>query len=150
FENAVKVSMFESMLSTHPPLDERIRRIDPSLGAALELNEEGPVRRAAFGAEPAMAGVMGFSGNHSLSSDLHGVVDRVGTPDAEHLSHGAAVLRAIPQGLREAAHELLGAVSIVYALLLDRDAEQRERQLTVLREREGSVVLSEALHLLPR
>ena len=63
FSNGVKLSLFSSMLATHPPLMERIKRIDPSFeGDFPELS----MFSAAIPAAPA-AGAAGFGGTKPLA-----------------------------------------------------------------------------------
>lgn len=103
-----------SLFSTHPPLKERIRRLDPAFNPDIK-SMMTPVEP---GAAPA-PGVSGFAGSTA------GVVN---------LEAAASLLRKIPESLRDEVHDSVGARAAVYALLWSGDpkvqAVQREAIVT--------------------
>ena len=130
------------LFSTHPPLGERIRRIDPSWDGALP---EGP---PAASAQPAAAGVSAFAGSGASAGPP--TVDQVGQPAGEaHLQYAARLVKSLPAQLVSAAHEPYGARALVYALLLDHEAAPRQRQLAHLRGAADPGVYEETLRLMP-
>jgi Zn-dependent protease with chaperone function len=121
------------VFATHPPLIDRIRRIDPSFDgdftrvsvdiAAAPRTESGPptTLRPPSRTGP---GVVGFSPMQ--------MVDRIGTVGPRQLAYASAVLDSLPDPLRALAYEPFGARAIVLALLVDNESEavqatQRER-----------------------
>ena len=130
------------LFSTHPPLAERIRRIDPSWDGALL---EGP---PATSARPSAAGAAAFAGGAASASAP--AVDQVGQPAGEaHLQYAARLVKSLPAQLVSAAHEPYGARAVVYALLLDHEAEPRQRQLMHLEGAADPGVYEETLRLMP-
>ncbi|MFH1143059.1 MAG: M48 family metallopeptidase [Candidatus Eisenbacteria bacterium] len=159
FSPGRNVGFFEGLLATHPSLFERIRRIDPAFDgtyphiAAGEAPERGaaradearaaaarrsvaagpdagaPTLRGAFGpAGAVLAGAMAAE----LLRDPRRVAERIGQPQADDLRAGAALLAGIPPAVREALSSPDGAARVMLALLLDDDAQARERQFTAL------------------
>ncbi len=129
FANGLKSSM-SGLLATHPPIQERIRRID----AGLLQGEKAPARpskKAAPAAQQA-AGVSGFAAGAAVAA-AH-VTDRVGTLDAQGLDYAARMVRSIPEPLRNSARTSHGARAIVYCLLLSREKDAAERQRAYLQE----------------
>lgn len=127
---------FSGFFSTHPPLAVRIRRIEPSWDGTL--SEILP----ASSAQPSAAGVAAFAGPAML--------DRVGQPPGEaHLQYAARLVESLPAPLVSAAHEPHGARALVYALLLDRTAGLRQRQLAHLAGAADPGVYEETLRLMP-
>jgi Zn-dependent protease with chaperone function len=141
FANAFAGEGLAGMLATHPPLVERIRRLDPQFDGhfpevrpvRVDREElEGPRRTHVppFGAMPKLPGlpqvpvpVLGFADD---------AASRVGDVDPEEISYAQALHDAIPDVLRVAAQEPFGARALVYALLLDPQAGVRRLQLTRL------------------
>jgi len=112
---------------THPPLDVRIRRIDPAWdGTFPKVVPPGRVRepreapRAAAAplaaAAPVAAGIAATA------------VGQIGRPTEHHLEYARALLERIPDALAQAAHDPAGARAVVYCLLLDPDESVRARQ----------------------
>ena len=135
-------SGFSGLFATHPPLAERIRRIDPSWDGALP---EGP---AVASRETGAAGASAFAG--SAASVGAPSVDQVGQPAGEaHIEYAARLVKSLPAQLVSAAHETYGARAVVYALLLDHEAEPRERQLAHLAGMADPGVYEETLRLMP-
>jgi Zn-dependent protease with chaperone function len=127
------------MFSTHPPLNERIRRVDPDFQpgdldrlAAKILQERKREQEAAQSrekaAEPASRGVF----------DAGNIIDQIGNPDWERMLMAAALAASIPDNIRQAAHSTEWAPEVLFYSLLDRDEELRERQLLVVARRMGS------------
>jgi len=60
--------------------------------------------------------------------------EKVGAPNEEDLKHAQNILETMPQKLRLAAHEPVGARAAIFSLLVDRENPLfRERQLEYLR-----------------
>ncbi len=129
FANGLRSSWF-SLLATHPPLSERIRRIQADFvpsPATPPRSAPPPVPRSAAGggvsglaaAAPAMAMVAGGAA----------FTDRIGAPDASHLDYAVKLIKAIPSQLRELLHSTDGAQAAVFCLLLSSDKQAFERQL---------------------
>jgi len=155
-------------LSTHPPLEKRIERIDPEFdgtfpSVSVEGTEGGEEpqadgtqqQRAVTGAPTASqapSGLVGDSpsgGTLVASADAEEVVDQAGTVSADQVEWGRRLRDAVPEALYRAVHEPLSAVAVTYALLLNDDEALRERQLRILRHRETRPVVEETERLFP-
>jgi hypothetical protein len=103
------------LLATHPPLVERIRRIDPSFdGDFSHVRLDLPTAEAP-GREPIARRV--HPGLLALTAES--AVESVGTIDQPHIDYAARLKESIPQRLREVVRDPLGAQSAVFALLID-------------------------------
>ena len=137
FGNAVS-SLFGSIFSTHPPLKERIKRIDAGfdvdLGETMETAGAAAPAAAVAGAQAA-----GFTGGATRKASefrakASELVDRVGVVSLENVDHGSALIAAIPGDIRNELGSPMGAALIVCGLLLDEDREARRRQVELLGE----------------
>ena len=129
----------QMLFSTHPPLDARIRRLDPSW--------EGEARAVAAGAAPAAAGASAFAG---LPEEPDGsAIEQVGEPTAAHVAYASALVRDLPPAVAAAVHEPYGSRAVIYALLIDRDADPRKRQLDQLQRFGEDGIDHATLRLLP-
>ena len=142
-------SGFSAMFSTHPPLGERIRRIDPSWdGGFPELPEAGD-GASGMTSPPGAAGFAGAEAGASTSPDISNAVSQVGQPTPAHVAYAAELMDRLPEPVVAAAHEPYGARALVYALLLDRDPGPRRLQLAHLEAAADDGVYEETVRLAP-
>ncbi len=117
-------------LATHPPIDERIRRIAPRLlggatraaaaGALADAAREKPAARVE---NPMLAAASaGLAAARTLAATA-------GRPDARHVGYAAELLARLPPDVAVAARAVKGARALVTALLADADPTAREVQL---------------------
>ena len=130
FANAVS-GIFMRLFATHPPLEERIKRLDPSFNP--EIAKMTTAQRVVTGSP--VAGVSGFAENSRIQVQPDSIASSVGTITDAHLTYAAEVIERIPSVLIETLSEPMGAQAVVYALLLSKDKKIREIQLATLAER---------------
>jgi Zn-dependent protease with chaperone function len=135
------VSSLFGLFATHPPLGERIRRIEP--GWQGEFIEPQAALNVAQAENTALAG---FAAAHSAA-----LVGRVGDPDAEHFTSASAQLDGLPAAINEAVHTTLGATLLGFGLLLAcADVSVRQRQMDWLRQRLDANAYRQLQTLLPQ
>ncbi|MEM1027559.1 MAG: M48 family metallopeptidase [Planctomycetota bacterium] len=140
FGNAVG-SFLGGALATHPPLPERIRRIDPSWEGSYPQGQAAPrgaslaQGASGFAGETAPPPVsqpspaMGFSPGAVTAS----AVEQIGELTPAHLQYAQHLIESLPSVLRTAAQTSTGAQAVVFAMLLDRrDPKVRAKQLGYL------------------
>lgn len=165
------------IFATHPPLSERVRRIDPSFNGRFEVVPTdfvavwGPervpdqVRAFAASAETARAGRLGPSPSGAAAAGVglpsagaaeeltedggEALLERLGRPGPEHLAHAHALLAGVPSAVMEAARDLEGARALALALFASHDVHVREAQYQRVGagEGEGAPARVEALRL---
>jgi Zn-dependent protease with chaperone function len=150
---------FVQLLATHPPLEERIRRIEPRFDGRFPHVEHVhftsddlvdpqtlQARRAAGGSAHAAA----IAGAQSFAQHPATAVAQVGEPRMEHVEYATAVVGALPIEVAAAVRDPLGAVATVYALLLDDDeADVRRMQLEYLAARADPRATAETRRIAP-
>lgn len=127
------------MFSTHPPLNERIQRVDPSftpndlvsLANRLQREQVSQSRQAAKEEKAAkkQAGGMFDAGN---------MIDQIGSPDFSRILMAAALAASIPDEISRAAHSGEWATEVLFYCLMDKDTEVREQQLLSVATNMGS------------
>jgi Zn-dependent protease with chaperone function len=133
FGQAVKMN-FAALFATHPPLDERIKRVRPGFGPT-----EYRARRAVAAAvEEHKAPVVAASGQrsgdqaHAWGRSIAQSVALVGALDATKFDYARRLLERLPKALREALRTKEGAPAVVVALLLASPQELMEQQLAAV------------------
>jgi Zn-dependent protease with chaperone function len=140
-------SGFSALFSTHPPLATRIRRIDPSWDGTFP--EVAPEARPGLAAPAAAVGAASLAGAADAARPTAHPLDYLGQPGDAHLQYAARLLASLPERIGRAAHEPYGARALVYALLLDREADMRAAQLEHLAREADPGVYEETLGLAP-
>jgi Zn-dependent protease with chaperone function len=107
---------FKRLLATHPPLDERIKAVDPNFLRLRQQQTLGDEARAT--AVPGAA--MGFAGDSGIQASAEGLAESVGNPSAEHLAYGRQVHDRFDTAMLDLLHTPMGAEALIYALLLNR------------------------------
>jgi Zn-dependent protease with chaperone function len=144
FGQAVKLRL-ASLFDTHPPLDERIRRVLPGFraiqyraGRSVAPDDKPPLVPASgqrFGDE---AHAWGRSVGESLAM--------IGTLDAAKVDYARRLLEIVPAALREALRIRERAPAAVLALLLAKSDEVMEAQLAAVEAQLGGAARALAPH----
>ncbi len=118
FAGGIK-SAFAAMFATHPPIDERIRRVIPNWTPQKTADGYSAAQTSATAQPSAMSS--GFAGASSpLSSPLSS-------------AHGGENIGGAEANIADAFENSYSARAMIYALLLDDDNHLREKQLEWVR-----------------
>ena len=130
FSQGIK-SLF-NLMATHPPLPERIRRIQPRWDGKF-IAPAVPAINITQIAQPASAEISGFSQASSfLAADLDQQLAHIAQPSQAHLDYARTQLATIPTHIKEATTDTYGARALIFGLLLDRHSSMREQQWQIL------------------
>ncbi|MEQ8858544.1 MAG: M48 family metallopeptidase [Pseudomonadales bacterium] len=139
------------LMATHPPLDKRIRAVDPRwdgtfpvVAAAVHADAAGASvaagasDAAGSGAAAGFAGLTATGAAAESALEIHDspdqVVAAVGRLDDSGLARAATLIDGLPAALRSAAHDPFGSRALTYALVLD-PGEPGQTQLAYLATR---------------
>jgi Zn-dependent protease with chaperone function len=177
FANGLKSEFFG--FATHPPLEERIKALDPSF--------DGNFPRVVFPNTPAQAAPPPLPGVSPLvqpppppsqaqppppplptakppplpmvrppplpvaptAVTQQTIIADIGRPRGEHLQYAVDLHQAVPAAIQTAAHDPLGAHALVCAFLLAEDAAAREKQLEELGRHTSDAVRQETVRIWP-
>ncbi|QDS91871.1 hypothetical protein FF011L_06070 [Roseimaritima multifibrata] len=138
-------TMFSGLFATHPPLEQRILRIEPrwdgkfpkrrspkSVVAASDASAEKEESRK----KKIAKGVTILAG-----------IEAIGQPTPSHLSLAHKLISEIPDAIKEASRNPYGARAVLYALLLNREPVARRQQLAQLEQHaeRGLAKMTEAI-----
>jgi Zn-dependent protease with chaperone function len=135
------VSGFMQALSaTHPPLVERINRIDPHWDGKFDSSDktdspreeeagiEATISREIL-AQKATTVAVG-----ATMATVANTIDQIGNPRQETIDRARLLIAELPVAITQAVREPYGARAVIYSLVLDRVHEIREGQLMHLQE----------------
>ena len=158
FGDAFAGSIF-NLFATHPPLEERIRLLDPNFdgsyaGGRSTAGSRCGERRWALPLRSTMDTWSRLAAwrlvrrrhglpagrNRRTQADAYAPRDRiagqVGSPQPEHLEHAGRLVAGLPAMVVQAVREPYSARGVIFALLLSRDDEAtRNRQWQLLQAR---------------
>jgi Zn-dependent protease with chaperone function len=157
FANGLRDSFF-GLMSTHPPLEERIRALDPEFdGKFPVISIEAPPDMEPSEPKPRRAAGLPFPGFPAVQSGTgafvapviaaQSVIQNVGRPTARQLRYAEDLHQAIPPSLTVAARDPLGAGALLYALLLSGDSSARQTQLDELARATSDPAYQETLRI---
>ena len=148
FGDAFAGSIF-NLFATHPPLEERIRLLDPNFDGSYAAVEPLPdVGAGSAGQDAAVAvdhdhgymvpdmvpasgltfGAAPQRPARPASTAHDRIVDPFGGPQAEHLEHAGRLVAGLPAAVVQAVREPYSARGVVFALLLSRDDDTTRNQ----------------------
>lgn len=135
FGQGVK-SLF-NLMATHPPLEERIKRIQPGWNGEFA---QATYIRSKTSEDDASA--MGFNAGASVVNsaaanaliDIDATLNQIAQPTLPQVEYARERLAEIPARLKEAAQIPFSARGIIFGLLLDRQSDLRNQQLALLNQ----------------
>ena len=166
FSNGLGDPLF-SLMATHPPIPDRIRAIDEAWDGkfpALKPEQFETVKRAALSElKPSplpgimqnvgivLAGTEAVEGGRTRPPSIRSqnVLPSVGNLTPMHLKYAVQLRDALPENLKAAAREPLGAVALIYALLLSPDEKLRAAQIGGLAQRVPADISEKSAALFP-
>jgi len=140
FGSGIK-SAISGLFATHPPLQDRIKRIEPHWKGNYIQDDAASATAETTGASSFQtAGVSGFNASGESTSMPSSqfesqAVDSVGMPEEQHIEQAKAIIGAIPPQLKDAAHEPYSARALIYCMLLDKDKTIRNQQVKRLKDK---------------
>jgi Zn-dependent protease with chaperone function len=137
-----------NVFSTHPPLMDRIKLIDPHFNGIFPktivepvikpyLEKPGPTK-----AEREARAARALSGAAILA-----ILDTVGEPMQAHRQMAQQMLAELPEPIMQATREPHDACALIYMLILGPEAEFQKKRLDLLMESESFDIYEETYRL---
>lgn len=144
---------YSSLFATHPPLVARIQALEPSFKASALVDlaarwqmhpPSGLDEDQALGLDSRPPAPLPAEGA-KMQITPPAVVAQVGAPQANDYARAGALVNAIPEVLKRAAHERDEAVPLLYGLLMAPPGKVRDAQQYELSARQDERVSRQAL-----
>ncbi len=166
FAEGATSALFGGLWATHPPLDVRIRAIDPRWDGkyfqpaeVVDVQKES-FQRVGYGAPPilpadAMRRAYNLpAGQPAPTSRLislvpAAVLSQVGSLTPQHVDYARALIDSLPERLRAAARQPREAAALVYSLLLDPTGDTGATPDVLLRSPAGAAAADRVRELRP-
>jgi Zn-dependent protease with chaperone function/uncharacterized tellurite resistance protein B-like protein len=148
FGNGLPTPLF-GLLATHPPLEERIRAIDPSFDGNFPVTHYAPEEDTLYRAERPVASSRRAGVPPVVPVLMGAVMSNLGEPNTAHLHYAVELRDSFSPALKDAARDAMGASALVYGLLISTDPAMRETQLRLLAQNASDAVRQETERLLP-
>jgi len=126
-------NLYSGLFATHPPLEERIRRVKPSWNGIFTANrprQKDDTPQQAEDSEATKKRAFSMATAAILANAVN--IQHSGEPGQQHLDAAVSIIEQLPFMYVDAVHEPHGARAVIYTLLLDDDAGIRQRQLSHL------------------
>jgi hypothetical protein len=124
FANGIS-SFWQSLFATHPPLEKRIRKIDPRWDGkflASEISAPMPPEPA----EAPSSGAAKIAVTAAILSSAEQAISQVGTLNEEIIEYVHQLIIAMPATLRSASQDAFSARALVYAILIHNQKKQKQ------------------------
>ncbi len=143
FAQGLHFNVFNRWMATHPPLDRRIKRIDPRWSG--KFTTPSPVSHATSKHSSSSQPIAGVTSS-LVTDDVLEAIDYSGQINDQTIASAAeelSLLQAQFKALSAHVHDPYNARSLVYAMLLDRQASIRQLQWQDLKQHCDSVLLKQ-------
>ena len=134
----------ESLLSSHPPILERILRLQPSFDGVIRSFEPVIVKAEVQGVSSGLAGQASAAIPPPIRAPRAHQI-----PTDQEIQEAVGFLGMLPMDLRASAADSIGAMAIILGLILRQDPELRAQQLATAQGLAGGEVLAELRRLNP-
>ena len=119
---------YSGLFATHPPLDERIKRVKPSWNGIFVANKPKYKKTTDTKDNDINKDRMRAATTAIILAGAE-QLNKTGAPTSENLDAAVKLLKNLPTAFATAVREPYGARAVIYTLLLDNDLAIRERQL---------------------
>ena len=118
-------SALDALFATHPPIDERIKALNPAIQSEKRRKVQEQFRRDhVSGVSEPSGSKGGFGGHAAITPEV--ILGAIGSIGAGQVNRAGKLLQDIPVSLREAAHEPLAAEALIYAMMFSADGDSGE------------------------
>lgn len=116
-------SALNKLFATHPPLEDRIKAIQPSLAGRKARRSVGTKKKMESSVSVSEKQGGGVLADHqAITPEV--ILGAIGTIGTKQVRAAGQIMLEIPQSLKEAAHQPLSAQALMFALMLEATGNQ--------------------------
>jgi Zn-dependent protease with chaperone function len=154
FSDAIRrLRLFTGLFRTHPPLGDRIRKLEPQWDGEFTEVEFPQISDGMSTPPDALPGQVNAFAEAPTEESVSQAIEHIGSPRPEQITFARSLHRALPELWVHAVHQAPMAQAVVFGLLLAQDEQLRGAELIRLAELTDSEMAdltlrlhSEALH----
>ncbi|MCP4984428.1 MAG: hypothetical protein GY935_28485, partial [Gammaproteobacteria bacterium] len=131
FANGIS-SFWLSLFATHPPLENRIKQLDPSWDGkfiAAQPSQVAPIETSKSETSTAAKVALGAT----ILTSAEQAIARIGTLNEENIEYVHQLIIAMPPLLRAAAQDAFSARALIYSMLVVLQKDQQSAQASLSR-----------------
>lgn len=143
---------FTSLFATHPPLEKRIRSIEPNWDGKFEyqpITTEAHTKETASSQDPRLKAA-GLMAGAATVMNSEAFVDRIGQLNDSQINYAHQILSELPAEIKQAAHDPFAVRALIYFMVLDNKKEMRQQQLEYLATAADDGVYEETIKLVEK
>lgn len=131
FANGVSF-LLDSMFATHPPLDKRIRHIDPAWNGQF-VAPKLTVKSEVDEAKEDKSSIAGMAVTAAILTSAEQAISQIGTLNEANIEYAHQLIASLPDSLRTASQSAFSARAVIYSLLI-REQKDKESAWKLLDE----------------
>jgi Zn-dependent protease with chaperone function len=123
FANGIS-SFWQSLFATHPPLEKRIKVIDPGWdGKFVKLQPKMQTTSAQVSEVASSRAAAEMAVKTAILSAAGAAINQIGTLNEANIEQVRKLIVAMPESLREAAQSAFSARAVIYAILINHQSD---------------------------
>ena len=124
FANGVS-SFFDSMFATHPPLEERIKQVDPGwsgrfIAPKITTKDESEPR------EKKPTSIEGLAATAAILTATEQIINQVGVLTENNIEYAHQLLLTIPALIKSSSQSAFSARAVIYAILIREQKNKKD------------------------
>ena len=140
-------SALNKLFATHPPLEDRIKAIKPSLAGSKpkkKFTSKQKGIKSRIGKEENNGGI--FAGHDAITPEV--ILGAIGTIGGKQVQAAGHIMKEIPAPLKEAAHEPLSAQALMFAVMFEATGKRSSEIPVWFKELAGIGTVTEVSRLM--
>ncbi len=141
-----------SMTATHPPLEDRIRRIDPHWDGKYIQSKASKIESAIMPeikTDQRKEKIAASASSAIILQSILQTMEHMGNPGEKEIETAREIIKLIPEEIHDAIHDTYGARAIIYCMVINREEYIRKKQLEHIKTNGDQGIYDLCLKYLP-